>query len=57
MRKRCRCRKVGISDKRRICNEANHYRVFLQTYYLGYYYITYYLYSTFEWLLLVRALY
>jgi len=30
---------------------------FLQTYYLGYYYITYYLYSAFEWLLLVRALY
>ena len=29
----------------------------LQTYYLGYYYITYYLYSTFEWFLLVRVLY
>ena len=29
----------------------------LQTYYLGYYYITYYLDSVFEWLLLVRVLY
>ena len=30
---------------------------FIQTYYLGYYYITYYLYSAFEWRLLVMALY
>ena len=59
-----------VKQKLMVCMENRHLKVdyvhdlymgdireFPWKYHLGYYYITYYLYSAFEWLLLVRALY
>jgi len=51
--KHCLC--LSIENKEESLKLATGKRRFADNNYLGYYYITYYLYSAIEWLLLVMA--